>query len=253
MKLSFWSLRQWLLFGAVFIVVSVVAWFGYYKWYPDYRPYNNRPQSHQVQGQFKTGSESELRIFGIHILDAYPENSDVEHPQLFKVNITSDTKFFRTTYSSPALGADAVWDPSMLKTETTEGSLNDFKNQFDTALTIKTTDNTIGQNVITASEIYYTLTSQNGKEAVKTFSISGQVVSVAVSSMYLKTATSAVTVSITTDTRFAKLIKQADGTLSSVPTKQSDIKPGMSVAVLTYQNIFTDKYISAQQVSIVSQ
>lgn len=240
------------MFSAIFAVVSVLAWFGYYKWYPDYRIYHGRPKSHQVQGQLKTASESGLEIFGTHILDAYPENSDFDHPQLFQVKLTPDTKFFKTT-SILKLEAGSVWDPSMLKTETVEGSLNDFKNKLDMAITIKTADNIIGKNIITASEIYYTIPSQQTEGAVKNFSISGQVVSAAANSIYLKTATSAVTVSITPNTIFAKLIKQADGTLKSVPAKQNDIKTGMNVAVLTYQNVLTDKYISAQQVSIIGQ
>ncbi len=253
MKLNFLNLRQWLVFGAMFAVVSVLVWFGYYKWYPNYRLYYNRPQSHQVQGQFKSLSSSGLNVVGTHILDAYPENSDLEHPQLFQVNVTLDTKFFRTTFSLPTLRAGAVWDSSMLKKEIAEGSLNDFKNQLDTALTIKTADNTIGKNVVTASEIYYTLTSQRGKEAVKTFSISGQVTLVTETRLNLKTSDSAVTVSITQNTVFTKLVKQADGTLKSTPAKQSDIKQGTNVAVLTYQNIFTDKYINAQQIAVISQ
>ncbi len=157
-KLRLWNFRQWLLFGLMFVAVAVLVWFGD-KLYFNYRQYSGRPESHEVQGQLKRISPDSLDVTGVHVFDIYPQNSDFTHPQPLRVKIAPDTKFVRTIWYMPTKAELAktkgMWYPDKLKKEQQVGSIIDPGLVQGISLTIKTSNNSIRDKVIKASEVDY--------------------------------------------------------------------------------------------------
>lgn len=208
MKLRLWNFKQWLMFGVMFAVAVVLVWFGD-KWYFNYRQYHGRPKSHQVQGQLKFVSQYGLDVMGTHVLDAYPNNSDFAHPQLILVKIAPSTKYSGGLTNAAGLQQGA-W------------------------IAVKTADNSIGQNTITASEI----------SKATEYSLSGKVVAVTKSVITLSTIRVVVGSSGNYTTSESKqvivssntpvvLLRIKENKVNQTKSSISAIKVGSALSVLT--------------------
>jgi hypothetical protein len=161
MELRTWSLRQWLMFGVVFIVVAILVLFGARRYFSP-RLYDNQFQSHTFGGQLvQILNDKNLVVKGTFVRDDDPNKSDFTYLYVVTVKVTADTKFIKTLIYMPSQAdlkkSGGFWDPANLKKEQQAGSEEDFKNTQGLPLTIKTKDRIyVGDKVITAQEISYT-------------------------------------------------------------------------------------------------
>ncbi|MBI2068786.1 MAG: hypothetical protein HYT67_01635 [Candidatus Yanofskybacteria bacterium] len=123
--------------------------------------YANRAQSHQFQGQVVKFSNDELELFGVYLIDGKPNMSDFANPKNVRVKINPNTKFVKTVLYMPTREelntSKGIWDPAKLKQERQTGSLTDFKNTEGLGVVVKTPKNSMGNSMLVASEISYTV------------------------------------------------------------------------------------------------
>lgn len=159
MKFNLKKLKKGLLLGAVFTIIPLVAWFGYNEWSLSWFI---GPQSHQMTGVLKGVNGNELAVFGNHIDDATPNLIDFANRQDLTVIIESDTKLVKLIWSFPE-SLDSITknktklDPTKIKKEKQDGSIDDLKNAKGLPISVKTKNNSIGKSVLKATEVEYTI------------------------------------------------------------------------------------------------
>src|SRR5690348_11565245 len=100
----------WLIVFVLFVIAGAL-WLSF-NW-QNQESTSGRPESHQIQAKLlKINADQSLAVLGVHILDAYPNNSDYYHPQSLTVNVNSNTKFFKANSVSAKPGAQG--DPGAL-------------------------------------------------------------------------------------------------------------------------------------------
>jgi len=143
-----------LAYAAIILVIAIGLFLSVWR-------YINRTQSHQFEGQVLKFSNDELELFGTYLIDNKLNMSDFANPKNVRVKINPNTKFLKTVLYMPTLeelkNSKGIWNPANLKQELQTGTLNDFKNTEGLGVVIKTLKNSMGDSVLVASEISYTV------------------------------------------------------------------------------------------------
>ncbi len=150
-----WSGRQWLEFVSVFIVATVLVWFGFYK----YHLFGGPVASYQIVGQVTEVSikDSDIKISVISIQkdgSVTPETSSQKDATIL---VDANTKFIKTILHRPSKDVlaktNGVWDMKSVTTEIISTKLSDLAN--GNSVLVKTSTNNPTGTSFTASEIDY--------------------------------------------------------------------------------------------------
>lgn len=155
MKFNF---KKGLLLGSIFVVIPLVAWFGYNQW--SFLQFGGA-QSHQAVGVLKEVGGDQLIIFGNHTNDSTPSKVDYSQRRDLVVIVKPETKFIKLAWYLPESFESLAKNKTQLnqsdiKKEKLDGSVDELKNIKGTSVTVKTKGNTIKKNVFEATEVEYT-------------------------------------------------------------------------------------------------
>ena len=196
-----WSRKQWL----ALIVAFVVAWYGQI-WLSKF----NLPPSHQFNGQIeRVLGPTTFLVKGVHVPDANPEQADYLNMEFAEVRLNKDTKYSGGLTNAGGL-SQSVW------------------------ISVKTADNSSGQNIVTASEISKATEYSVGG---KVTAVTGEVITLSTirviagdSGNY--TALESKQVIVSTNIPVLRLSLK-NGTAKLIPTTMSAIKVGSAISVFT--------------------
>jgi hypothetical protein len=216
------------LWGMVVIAAGAIAlvWWGWQFIPKSFQ--SGPPPSHQFVGKVTaTNADNSIIVYGTYILDANPSKSDYNYPHFVRALVDAQTKFLKT-----------AWDSAAKKNQTQPGSETDLKNNPGLVITIKTIADTIGQPVIAAAEIDYTLAK------IQTYSLNGTVVAVASTSITYNTVVPRVGINSLVAAQKVALI----GPKTSV--KLSAIKVGADITVYYSSNPFLVPSLVADRIEV---
>ncbi len=115
-------------------------------------------QSHQIFGQIKSLTDTQIAISGVYLSDTNPAATDYKNRQDMTIQYDSNTKFTKTVWHMPSKTSLSKsknqFDPNTIQKEQQLGTIAELKNVTGMPITV-TTPNVTGDKTIYAQEISY--------------------------------------------------------------------------------------------------